>query len=160
MISADIRLPAWGRASLILAILALVLAVAPGAEAAGKVNKSLFGDVAIEGYDAVAYFEDDKPVEGSKDFTFEWMDATWRFASAEHRDLFEADPEKYAPQYGGYCAYAVSQGSTAGIDPEAWSIVDGKLYLNYNQKIQKKWEADRDAFIEAADENWPKLNEE
>lgn len=159
MIPADIRFSAWGRASLILSMLALVLTAGPGAEAADKVNKSRFGGVAIEGYDAVAYFEDGQPVEGSKDFTFEWMDATWRFASAEHRDLFKADPEKYAPQYGGYCAYAVSQGGTAGIDPEAWSIVDGKLYLNYNQKIQKKWEADRDAFIEAADENWPNLSE-
>jgi hypothetical protein len=160
MTSADTRFSASLHSLLALSILALILAVAPGADAAEKVNKSTFGGVAIEGYDPVAYFEDGKPVEGSKDFTFEWMEATWRFASAEHRDLFAADPEKYAPQYGGYCAYAVSQGSTAGIDPEAWSIVDGKLYLNYNQKIQKKWEADRDAFIEAADENWPKIQAE
>ena len=142
--------------SAVLTVLAS-LALASAAFAIDAINSTTFGDVAIGGYDPVAYFTDGKPVKGSKEFTFEWMDATWRFASAEHRDLFRADPEKYAPQYGGYCAYAVSQGSTAGIDPAAWTIVDGKLYLNYDKDIQAKWTAKRDEYIRAADANWPKI---
>jgi hypothetical protein len=85
------------------------------------------------------------------------MDATWRFASAEHRELFAANPEKYAPAYGGYCAYAVSQGVTAPIDPEAWKVVDGRLYLNLDRDIQQIWEQDVPGYIAKADENWPKL---
>jgi YHS domain-containing protein len=115
---------------------------------------------AIAGYDAVAYFTDGAAVKGSEEHTFEWNGATWRFASAQNRDLFAADPEHYAPQYGGYCAWAVSQGKTAPIDPESFDVVDGKLYLNYSKKIQKRWRADRDALITAADENWPGLIEE
>ena len=121
------------------------------------IQTGFFDDLAVKGYDTVAYFTDGKPVKGSKKFTHAWKGAEWRFASAEHRDLFAADPEKYAPQYGGYCAWAVSQGSTAGIDPKAWKIVDGKLYLNYSSKIQKKWEADIPGHIDAADGHWPKL---
>ncbi len=125
--------------------------------AVSPVNKTLFGGVAIDGYDPVAYFTDAKPMEGSKDFSFDWKGATWRFASAGHRDLFAKDPEKYAPQYGGYCAYAVAKNSTADIDPDAWTIRDGKLYLNYDKKIQAKWLANVDDFIVKADANWPKM---
>jgi len=139
-----------------LTLLAGLLAAAPLA-ATEPINKSYFGNVAIEGYDPVAYFTDGKPVEGSKKFVQEWKGAVWRFASAEHRDLFAADPEKYAPQYGGYCAWAVSQGYTAGIDPDAWTIRDGKLYLNYSLEIQQKWLADVEKRIEEGDRNWPKL---
>ena len=114
----------------------------------------------IEGFDPVAYFSEGRPVEGSKKFGTRWMGANWRFASAENRDRFVAEPERFAPQYGGYCAYAVSQGGTAGIDPEAWSIVDGKLYLNLNLDIQARWDADRDRYIGLADENWPGLRGE
>jgi hypothetical protein len=131
-------------------------ASAATAHAVSPVNTNWRG-IAIQGYDPVAYFSDGKPVEGSSDFTTRWRDATWRFASAAHRDLFAADPVKYAPQYGGYCAYAVSQGYTAGIDPEAWKIVDGKLYLNYSKDIQATWEKDVPGYIAKADENWPKL---
>ncbi len=113
--------------------------------------------LAIKGYDPVAYFTAGRPVEGDSDFVYEWRDATWRFASAAHRDLFAADPEKYAPQYGGFCAWAVSQGKTAPIDPDAWRIVDGKLYLNYSAKVQKTWEEDIPGFIQKADANWPQL---
>ena len=112
---------------------------------------------AIKGYDPVAYFTQSKPVKGDRDFTYRWQGATWYFASAANRDAFQAAPEKYAPAYGGYCAYAVSQNTTAKIDPTAWAIVDGTLYLNYSLDIQKKWEANRAAFITAADANWPKL---
>jgi len=134
----------------------LALAAAP-LLAVSPVNKSLFGGVAIDGFDPVAYFTDGKPVEGKKEHAHEWRGATWRFASAEHRDLFAADPGKYAPQYGGWCAYAVAQGSTADIDPEAWTIHGGKLYLNYDKKVQAKWLADRDAYIAKADVTWPGL---
>jgi YHS domain-containing protein len=145
------------RRNLALALLS-VLSAAP-LLAVEPVNKSFFGGVAIDGYDPVAYFSDGRPVEGDKAFETEWNGATWRFASAEHRDLFAADPGRYAPQYGGYCAWAVSQGSTAGIDPEAWTIHEGKLYLNYDRDIQKKWLADMENLITKADANWPKLLE-
>lgn len=127
--------------------------------AASQVNKTFFGGVAIEGYDAVAYFTDGRPVEGSKAYTFEWHGATWRFASAEHRDLFVAAPEEYAPQYGGYCAWAVANGYTASIDPSAWKIHDGKLYLNYDKEVQQKWAADIPGNVAKADANWPALRD-
>jgi len=135
---------------------ALVLAAAP-VLAVTPINKSFFGSVAIHGVDPVAYFTDGKPVEGSKQFSYEWKGANWLFASAEHRDLFAQDPEKYAPQYGGYCAYAVAKNSTADIEPDAWTIRDGKLYLNYNADIQKKWLEDPDGYIAKADAYWPKM---
>ncbi len=139
--------------------LALLLGLAlPGsALALDPINNSLIGDVAIHGYDPVAYFTAGRPTEGSEAFTFSWRGAVWRFASAQNRDLFAKDPSRYAPQYGGYCAYAVSQNDTADIDPRAWKIVNNKLYLNYDLDIQKKWEANRDAFIVAGDKNWPAL---
>ncbi|MEM9177177.1 MAG: YHS domain-containing (seleno)protein [Myxococcota bacterium] len=149
----------WG-APLAALALAIGLALPGTALALDPINATFFGNAAIEGTDPVAYFTEGRPVEGSKAHTFEYMGATWRFASAENKAAFEAAPEKYAPQYGGYCAWAVSQGYTAGIDPEAWTIVDGKLYLNYSEKVMKTWLADRDAFIEAADDNWPGLRDE
>lgn len=114
-------------------------------------------DGAIKGYDPVAYFMQGEPVKGSKSFTYEWKEADWYFSSQENLETFKADPEKYAPQFGGYCAYGVSKGSLYKIEPEAWKIVDGKLYLNYSKSIQKKWDADRDAFIRKAEENWPNV---
>lgn len=114
-------------------------------------------NVAVKGTDVVAYFEQGQPVAGSATFTAEYMGATWRFSTAAHRDAFAADPARYAPQYGGYCAWAVAQGYTAKIDPRAWRVVDDKLYLNYNLSIRKQWDADRDALIAAGNQNWPKL---
>jgi YHS domain-containing protein len=114
--------------------------------------------VAIKGYDVVAYFQQGQPSKGSAAFTHQWMGATWWFTSAENRDRFVASPERYAPQYGGYCAYAVSQGHTASIDPEAWKIVDGKLYLNYSKGVQKKWSEDVPGYIKKGDANWPGLH--
>jgi YHS domain-containing protein len=143
-----------------LGVLLLVLAAsgfATAAAAGGVVNSSFLGSVAIEGTDPVAYFTEGKPVAGSSEFEHDWMGATWRFASAKNRDLFAADPEKYAPQYGGYCAWAVSQGYTAKIDPEAWSIVDDKLYLNYSKDVQTQWSQDIPGNITKGDANWPKL---
>jgi YHS domain-containing protein len=126
---------------------------------AGKVDPVFqHGGLAIRGYDAVAYSQQSQPVKGSSQFSYQWQGATWLFASAENRDRFQADPERYAPQYGGYCAYAVSKGHTASIDPEAWKIVDGKLYLNYSKGVQKKWEQDVPGNIVKADKNWPDLH--
>ncbi|MEM6408993.1 MAG: YHS domain-containing (seleno)protein [Pseudomonadota bacterium] len=113
------------------------------------------GGIAIDGTDAVAYFTQSAPVAGSSDITHEWNGVTWQFASAANRDAFAADPESYAPQYGGYCAWAVSQGYTAETSPDAWTIVDGKLYLNFNKRIRRRWERDIPGNIEAGDANWP-----
>ena len=137
----------------LFALAALLSLLVLPAWAADPVNAK--GGIAIEGYDPVAYFEDGAPAEGREDITASWNGATWRFTSAEHRDLFATEPEKYAPQYGGYCAYAVSKGKTAGIDPESWAIVDGRLFLNYGPKIQERWQKDRAAHIASADANWP-----
>lgn len=146
------------RAALRLVSAAAALTVIAGsAMAAPAINASGPGKLAIGGADAVAYFADGKPAAGVKDFEFEWMDATWRFASAAHRDAFAADPEKYAPRYGGYCAYAVAKGAVADIDPEAWTIVDGKLYLNFSKSVRTRWREDIPGNIAAADANWPKL---
>ena len=112
-------------------------------------------NLALQGYDTVAYFTDGAPIKGSKEFSTDYKGAEFRFSSAENLALFTADPAKYAPQYGGYCAWAVSQGNTAPGDAERWAIVDGMLYLNYNKSIQKKWDADRSGFIEKADAEWP-----
>ena len=152
----NILLSRRGVFAALFAVSAMVLHAASLSPAqAGVVNASSFGGVAIEGYDPVAYFTDGKPVEGSSDFTHDWNGATWRFASADNRDMFAADPEKFAPQYGGYCAWAVSQGYTASIDPDAWSVVDGKLYLNYSKGVQKRWESDIAGHIASGDTNWP-----
>lgn len=138
-------------------VLLLALAGALPALAISPVNKTLLGGIAIDGYDPVAYFSEARPVEGKKEHSFEWRGAVWRFASAEHRELFAKSPEKYAPQYGGYCAYAVAKGTTAGIDPAAWTVRGGKLYLNYDAEVQAKWLQDPDGFIAKADANWPKM---
>lgn len=140
--------------SSLFVLLAFVFA-APAAMANDPVYTSTFSDVAASGYDVVAYFKESKPVEGSDDHEAEWNGATWRFASAENKAAFEADPEAYAPQYGGYCAWAVSQGYTASTVPEAWRIVDGKLYLNYSKGVQKRWEQDVPGNIAKANTNWP-----
>jgi len=110
---------------------------------------------AIRGTDPVAYFTLGKPQQGRAKFEYVWNHVTWRFANAENRDQFAASPEQYAPQYGGFCAWAVSQGYTAPIDPQAWRIVDGKLYLNYSPGVQRRWERDIPGNIAKADANWP-----
>jgi hypothetical protein len=140
-----------------IALTLLLFSLTLSAFAVDPINKSLIGGVAIKGYDPVAYFTEGKAVKGDSDFEHEYMDATWRFASAAYRDEFARDPKKYMPQYGGYCAYGVSKGYAVGIDPEAWKVVDGKLYLNYNQDVQKMWLEDVPGRVKKADENWPKI---
>ncbi len=122
----------------------------------GPFSSSFLG-VAAEGYDVVSYFTERKPVEGEKSHSLKWKGVEWRFSSADNQKTFESHPEKYAPQYGGYCAYAVSQGYTAGVDPEAWSVVDGKLYLNYSKSVQKTWVSDKAGYIKSANDNWPSV---
>jgi YHS domain-containing protein len=137
--------------------LAPVVLLPPVAAAEPPIYTGAFDDLAVQGYDPVAYFTEGKPVKGAKSFATTWKGAEFRFASAANRDAFKANPEKYAPQYGGYCAWAVSQGYTAKGDAKHWKIVDGKLYLNYNTSVQKKWEGDVPGFISAANANWPGL---
>jgi YHS domain-containing protein len=126
---------------------------------AGQPDVFIGGNTAINGYDPVAYFTEGRPVEGSEAFTHEWNGATWRFASVESRDAFAANPEEFAPQYGGYCAYAVANGYTAKTEPDAWTIHDGKLYLNFSRRIRRRWEKDIPGHIASANENWPSVLE-
>jgi hypothetical protein len=130
------------------------LSVAASAATKSAINTSR-GDLALRGYDAVAYQSDNKPTIGSAAFEYRWKNAVWRFASADHRDRFAADPERYAPQFGGYCAYAVSQGHTADGDPNVWRIVDGRLYLNYSAPVRVLWEKDVPGNIALGRQNWP-----
>lgn len=145
----------------LVAFLTGLVALSPGAQA-GKVwyEGGLFGGTAVRGYDVVAYFNESKPVEGWKEFSHEWGGTTWHFATAANRGAFAAAPEQFAPQYGGFCAWAVSQGYTAKIDPDAWTIVDGKLYLNYSKSIQTQWQEDIPGNITKANGNWPGLKKE
>lgn len=115
--------------------------------------------VAIEGTDPVAYFTQGEAIAGLPEFSHQWGNTTWYFATAEHRDLFASDPQKYAPQYGGFCAWAVSQNYPAPIDPAAWKIVNDRLYLNYSPSIQEKWAQDIPGNIVKADRNWPEIRQ-
>ena len=111
--------------------------------------------VAIGGYDPVGYFTEGRPVAGSAAFELHWSGSTWRFASAESRARFEANPAAYAPAFGGYCAWAISQNYIAPGDPLVWRIVDGRLYLNFNQRAKMLWEADLAGAIARGNANWP-----
>lgn len=111
--------------------------------------------IAINGYDPVAYFTESKPVEGDPSITSDWMGAKIQFASAEHKAMFDTDPEKYAPKYGGYCAYAVSKGYTATTDPAAWSIYEDRLYLNFSKSVRALWSVRKGSRVRSADANWP-----
>ena len=114
--------------------------------------------IAIQGYDVVSYFTDNKAMKGSPQFTHEHGGVTWQFASAEHRDMFKADPAKYAPQYGGYCAYGVAVSGLYDVRPDdSWSVVDGKLYLNKDPGVKQTWLKDVRGYIGKAETNWPKL---
>jgi YHS domain-containing protein len=127
---------------------ALALAIEPVFTAKG---------VAINGHDPVAYFTASKPVPGNPAFEARWNGATWRFANAANRDAFMAAPERYTPQFGGYCAWAVSQGYIATTDPEAWTIVGDKLYLNYSLGVRMRWSQDIPGNIRKGEQNWPRI---
>ena len=115
---------------------------------------------AIRGYDPVSYFTAGKPVEGGSDFTMKWKGATWYFASKENRELFKASPERYAPQFGGYCAWGVKEGYTASTEADAWTIVNDKLYLNYSTSIQQRWSKNIPIYIATAKKNWPGIEKD
>lgn len=143
-----------------IAIAAIGVLAAPGLALAKEPEVFQKSGVAIRGYDPVAYFTEKKPVKGKASFTAAYKGATWRFASAENRALFVANPAKYAPVYGGYCAYAVANGATAPTDPDAWTVHEGKLYLNYNQRIRRTWSRDIPGNVAKANANWPKVLDE
>ena len=112
---------------------------------------------AIGGYDVVAYFSENKPVKGNQQYSFSWNGATWLFSSDKNKESFKLNPERYAPQYGGYCAYGLSRGYKAPTEAGAFTIVDGKLYLNYNFDVRSEWNKDQKGYIGKADKNWPEV---
>jgi YHS domain-containing protein len=111
--------------------------------------------IGLKGYDPVAYFVNGQPTKGAEQYSFTWTGTTYRFASEENLNRFKADPQKYLPQYGGYCAYAMSLNRIADIDPSRWAVVDGKLYLNNGFVAEKLWSLNKSKDIESADRNWP-----
>lgn len=148
----------WTIVAAAIAVFAALSAwVAPPSASAQSVNAR--NGVAFDGYDTVAYHLDGKPNKGLTEFKHAWMGVEWRFASARHRDLFVAEPEKYAPQFGGFCAYGVAQGYKVKFDPDAFTIVDGKLYVNYDKSVQATWVKDIPGYIKQADAKWPELRD-
>jgi YHS domain-containing protein len=141
--------------AMLAALSVSLLAAVPASAREAEVYTGTFSSLAVGGYDTVAYFKAGKPVQGTAQFTTEYKGATWRFASADNLAAFKANPTAFAPQYGGYCAWAVSQNYTASGDPNYWKIVNGKLYLNYDKSVQATWEKDIPGFIAKADKNWP-----
>jgi len=135
----------------------LARAFPAAAEEKSPVNVLGGGGVAIHGYDPVAYFIDGGPRQGRKDLAVEHGGARWLFASEANQKRFEEDPQKFLPAYGGYCAYGVSQGYLVKIDPEAWKIVNDRLYLNYDRSVARTWAKDIAGYVKTADRNWPKL---
>lgn len=131
----------------------VALAACSTSESALGVNTGSDG-VALRGFDAVAYFAVDNAVKGDPKFEYVWNGAKWLFSSEDNMRKFQANPETYAPQFGGYCSFAVSEGYTADADPEAWKVVDGKLYLNYNKQVREKWEGNQGDRIEKGKANW------
>lgn len=149
----------------LFATVAVVLAAAvftrPFANAAGPINTlDSPSGAAIKGYDPVAYFVAGRPLPGRPEFSLDHGGARWQFSSAENKRLFEMDPARYLPAYGGYCAFGVAQGYLVKIEPDAWAIRDGRLYLNYDRAVQRQWEADPAAYIKTADTKWPGLNKQ
>jgi YHS domain-containing protein len=135
-----------------------IAAIAAGCSSAvstafDPINKTSDG-LALRGYDAVAYFAVDKAVEGSPRHEYVWQGAKWLFSNSENLEKFKADPDSYAPQFGGYCSFAVSNGYTADGDPNAWKIVDGKLYLNYSPEVRTMWEKEQPERIKKGEHNW------
>lgn len=141
------------KAMLIAATLVMSASFATDGMAGTKINTTA-DDVAINGYDTVAYFVDGKAMKGAPDHQAVWQDVRWYFASDEHRKLFESDPSHYAPQFGGWCAAGIADGQYYAVDAETWTIVDGKLYLNYDRAVQKQWSEQQDKNIARAERNW------
>jgi len=138
-------------------VMVFVSVLAGSAYADEPIYTGMLTDEAVSGYDTVAYFTDGKAVKGKEAFKFNFKGAEWRFASQANMEAFKAEPEKYMPQYGGYCAWAMARGHTAASNPEFWSIIDGKLYLNYNAEVKMKWEKQTPMFIKDADKKYPEV---
>jgi len=136
-----------------LIFLCLCFGLSNTCQAQKDLKSAIFSNAkgAIKGYDPVAYFTQNQPVKGSESITFDWMGETWHFATQANRALFIEHPDQYAPQYGGYCAYGWAKGYAAKTEPDAWTIVDGKLYLNYDKGVQSKWEKDIPGYVRQAD---------
>ena len=134
-----------------------LLRPSPALAATAPIYTSLFSDKALGGYDPVAYFTEGRAVKGSSAHRTEWRGATWQFAGADNLDAFVAEPERWAPAYGGYCAYAMAQGQTAKGDPEQWTIVGDRLFVNYDAEVKALWRADPETFIRQADGHWPNV---
>lgn len=142
----------------LLVLIGLVFGLSAQAFAKDPIYTGFFSSTAIGGYDTVSYFQGDGiPQEGLEEFQAEWLGANWYFANAENLATFKENPEQYAPQYGGYCAWAVSQDSLAKGDPMIYQIVGEKLYLNYNEDISEKWSPRKEELIPIADSNYPDL---
>lgn len=137
----------------------LIVVVTSASLCAQKSATFIESGKAIRGYDPVAYFTAGKPVKGNENFKFSWNHADWYFSSQQNLDLFKSNPEKYAPQYGGYCAYGLSDGHKAPTDNNAWTIVNDKLYLNYSLDVKKEWSKNQKERIEKADKNWPDIKD-
>ena len=142
----------------LFAIIALVFSFAEASLAKeDQISTGLFNSRAVSGYDTVAYFTESKAIKGSKKYKAEYQGAEWRFSSQENLDLFLSEPEKYAPQYGGYCAFGLAMGHAVSSDPEAWKVVDGKLYMNYSKKVKVRWEESIPEFIDDANGNYAEV---
>ncbi len=115
--------------------------------------------IAINGFDAVSYINEGKAVKGNSVYAHQWGSTTWLFSSQSNLDLFKADPEKFAPQYGGWCAYGVSENHKSPTDPNAFTVAGGKLFLNYSIRVMQKWRSDTTQYIRRANQNWPALRE-
>lgn len=133
----------------------ILLVASVSAFANAPVETGTFNNKAIYGYDTVAYWTENKAVKGADEHVFTWKGAQWHFSSAENQALFESDPEKYAPQYGGYCAFGLANDKLVSIDEDAFQIYNGKLYLNYSKRVAKRFNEDIDYFIAEADKNYP-----
>jgi YHS domain-containing protein len=148
----------WVKLGWLFLSVALLVGATSGAFASSAETYTGFlSSLGAGGYDVVAYFKDGKAVEGKQEFATSFKGATWRFSSKADLDAFRNNPTAYAPQYGGYCAWAVSQNKTAAGDPNVWRIVNGKLYFNYNKDVQAKWNADVANLIAKGDHNWPSV---
>lgn len=147
-------LPARIKYTLSLLLLLFLITTAQAADQ--PVNKN-WRSIAIKGYDPVAYFTMNKAVKGQSKYEFRWQNARWRFASEQHMKMFVDDPEKYAPRFGGYCAEGMAIGRKASINPQAWLIVEGELYLNYSVAVRDEMAQDPKDTIEKADRFWNKL---
>ncbi|WP_062263970.1 YHS domain-containing (seleno)protein [Endozoicomonas arenosclerae] len=141
-----------------IAVFAIALLFSNNAFAAKNIYTGWFSNKAVSGYDTVAYFTEGKAVKGNARFKYKYLEVEWYFSSEKNLEMFKKDPDKYRPQYGGYCAWAIAEKKQrAPGDPNYWKIVDKKLYLNYDADIQSRWIKDIPGFIKLGDKNWPKM---